>query len=581
MCDLINSNPISCLFTSDSLANSKVICSIFIYFGVACIGLLLGSYIAGMMDDKAYRERKSAMIEACPNCKRIQTLKEAAERRQEVARSASLRQVKMQRFMSERVFEKPESRAAVYENNHHHKSKHGHSHHDSNHNADSVHSNNSRKNSRNLEVSTPPRPERKTVQVGVGVPVPNQTSPAYSSNPMNSPELLATSPTANFILGSPATRDFLHRQGHTRHSSIGGAGTSEFSAALAQEGRKQARKYSADLLTTTPTIAEGRPLLGDPPTSAPNNSSWMKETSFQSTSSSDSDEDDFSVSSSSSSSVSTVDEIMDDRTFKMKAAKYVFLTLRQALVNSMVIIAIGCLGFWLIEGFSLIDSWYFTTVFLTTVGYGDIVPITSGGKLFATVYILVAGTILLNNMSMISLIPLELRKRRIERAVLTQFGDQLDDDALRELATGPVIQRLHLSANRPDGLQECTREMFSLAMLVRLGKVTEQDIRESFAAFRKLDVNDEGVLNSKSIIAGMIQKRRSLHPSERSGRRQRQQRGVHAVLSPIDPNEMPPMPELSHRTELLQGFSLPRQPPLAGTGDAVPPPPPPPRPPAE
>jgi alkylhydroperoxidase/carboxymuconolactone decarboxylase family protein YurZ len=124
------------------------------------------------------------------------------------------------------------------------------------------------------------------------------------------------------------------------------------------------------------------------------------------------------------------------------------------------------------------------------------------------VYILVAGTILLNNMSLISMIPLELRKRRIERAVLTQFGDELDDAALRELATGPVIQRLHLSANRPDGLDECTREMFSLAMLVRLGKVSENDIKDTFAAFRRLDVNDEGVLNSKSIIAAMIHKRR-------------------------------------------------------------------------
>jgi len=28
----------------------------------------------------------------------------------------------------------------------------------------------------------------------------------------------------------------------------------------------------------------------------------------------------------------------------------------------------------LIEGFSLVDSWYFATVLLTTVGYGDIVP---------------------------------------------------------------------------------------------------------------------------------------------------------------------------------------------------------------
>ena len=135
-------------------------------------------------------------------------------------------------------------------------------------------------------------------------------------------------------------------------------------------------------------------------------------------------------------------------------------------------------------------------------------PVTDAGKLFATIYILVAGTLLLNNMSSISMIPLELRRRRIERAVLTQFGDHLDDVALRELATGPLVQRLRLATNRTDGLDECTREMFSLAMLVRLGKVTEHDIRGTFSCFRHLDVNNEGVLNSKSIIAGMIAKQR-------------------------------------------------------------------------
>ncbi|OEU09307.1 hypothetical protein FRACYDRAFT_160610, partial [Fragilariopsis cylindrus CCMP1102] len=165
-------------------------------------------------------------------------------------------------------------------------------------------------------------------------------------------------------------------------------------------------------------------------------------------------------------------------------AKYVVLTLREALINSLVIIAFGCLGFYLIEGLSLVDSWYFTTVLLTSTGYGDIVPKSDGGKLFATVYLLVAGTILLNNMSMISMIPLELRKRRTEQA----------------LATGPLIHRINLDGKDSRGLDECTREMFALAMMIRLGKVTEVDIKQTFAAFRKLDVNNEGVLNSKSII---------------------------------------------------------------------------------
>ena len=89
-----------------------------------------------------------------------------------------------------------------------------------------------------------------------------------------------------------------------------------------------------------------------------------------------------------------------------------------------------------------------------------------------------------------------------------QFGDELDDAALEELASGPLIRRINLSANRPGGLQECTREMFSLAMLVRLGKVTEDDILDTFNAFNRLDVSGEGVLNSRSIIAGMINKSR-------------------------------------------------------------------------
>lgn len=172
--------------------------------------------------------------------------------------------------------------------------------------------------------------------------------------------------------------------------------------------------------------------------------------------------------------------------------------------------------------------------------YGDIVPVTDGGKLFATVYILVAGTLLLNNMSSISMIPLELRRRRIERAVLTQFGDSLDDAALRELATGPLVQRLRLATNQ-NGLDECTREMFSLAMLVRLGKVTEHDIRGTFSCFRHLDVNNEGVLNSKSIIAGMIAK-------------QRQSTAFNTNLNqtPLPPPPPPPPPDAMPQDEVDQ-----------------------------
>lgn len=113
-------------------------------------------------------------------------------------------------------------------------------------------------------------------------------------------------------------------------------------------------------------------------------------------------------------------------------------------------------------------------------------------------------------MTSIAMIPLELRKRRVEIAVLGQFGNQLSDDELRELSTGRLINRLKLATNRPYGLEECTREMFSLAMLVRLGRITEEDVKATFAAFRRLDVGNYGKLNSRTIIEGELMRRRSL-----------------------------------------------------------------------
>jgi len=68
---------------------------------------------------------------------------------------------------------------------------------------------------------------------------------------------------------------------------------------------------------------------------------------------------------------------------------------------------------------------FFCVLYCIKVGYGDITPRTDTGKIFATIYVLVAGTVLLHNMSLISMIPLEFRKRRIERAVLMQVMMEL------------------------------------------------------------------------------------------------------------------------------------------------------------
>ena len=509
--------------TTDS---NKIICSIFIYFGVACIGLLLGSYIAGMLDDKAYTDAKRKQAEACPNCARIDALKQSAARRsafptphppQSDSSASDQEQVIAQarHFSSEHIgMPVPEERRegiASYKPIHRHSAS-------SDKNGEAT-----RKLSwadqslGDLPVESPPPAPT--------IPPPIQTNPGtfYQSPPV------VPSPSQANILGSPLTREILGRQSHTRHASFDIGQKNVFNPDGTSNVPQSYVQSTGGTPFRTPQPERASEMDEENPFRMhhkSNSARFETQASHVSTRSASSHHSFANMTSDlgdhpddDSSSVSTVDMIVDERLYRIKATRYVFMTLQEALGNSLVILAVGCVGFYLIENFTLVDSWYFTTVLLTTTGYGDIVPVTHGGKLFATIYLLVGGTILLNNMSMISMIPLELRKRRIERAVLTQFGDSLDDDALKELATGPLIQRLSLTAVRSDGLAECTREMFALAMLVRLGKVSEDDIKQTFAAFRRLDHNDEGVLNSKSIISGMINRRRSTVGLSQLGRR--------------------------------------------------------------
>lgn len=56
------------------------------------------------------------------------------------------------------------------------------------------------------------------------------------------------------------------------------------------------------------------------------------------------------------------------------------------LVATIAIMLIGTIFYHRIEDMTFIDSFYFSFVTLATIGYGDITPVTTIGKLFTVVY---------------------------------------------------------------------------------------------------------------------------------------------------------------------------------------------------
>ena len=59
---------------------------------------------------------------------------------------------------------------------------------------------------------------------------------------------------------------------------------------------------------------------------------------------------------------------------------------RGILITAGLLLVAGTIIFMIIEGFSLIDSFYFSFITLATIGYGDFSPSTDLGKLVTVMY---------------------------------------------------------------------------------------------------------------------------------------------------------------------------------------------------
>lgn len=69
---------------------------------------------------------------------------------------------------------------------------------------------------------------------------------------------------------------------------------------------------------------------------------------------------------------------------------------RDLLITTNIILSIGTVVYHYVEGWTWLDSLYFSVITLTTIGYGDFSPATDAGKVFTLVYIIVGLGVILS-----------------------------------------------------------------------------------------------------------------------------------------------------------------------------------------
>jgi hypothetical protein len=109
------------------------------------------------------------------------------------------------------------------------------------------------------------------------------------------------------------------------------------------------------------------------------------------------------------------------------------------LLLPVAVIIIGTIGMMAIEHRSLLDAVYYTVVTITTVGYGDITPVTAGGKIFSIFLIIIGIGTFLTILTNIADRLLHRRQRNMHRQRLNMligvFFTEVGNELLRILTS--------------------------------------------------------------------------------------------------------------------------------------------------
>jgi voltage-gated potassium channel len=102
------------------------------------------------------------------------------------------------------------------------------------------------------------------------------------------------------------------------------------------------------------------------------------------------------------------------------------INLRRIILMLLLVLAFGTVGYTLIEKWSLVDSLYMTIITISTVGYGEVYPLSNAGKIFSAVLIVTGvGVALYAFSSLISYL--------VRGQIMNIFGRRRMEDKIKKL----------------------------------------------------------------------------------------------------------------------------------------------------
>lgn len=125
------------------------------------------------------------------------------------------------------------------------------------------------------------------------------------------------------------------------------------------------------------------------------------------------------------------------------------------VISLLGIVAMGTVFFRVVEGWSWLDSYFFTVVTISTVGYGSLVPVTALGKLGTTAFIFIGLGIFAVAIQQFALFHMQKREEHTEW-LIGRLGhrhvrdpEQVANEDDQPTADSPAVQNSPGSAPRP------------------------------------------------------------------------------------------------------------------------------------